>query len=187
MLVIKNPTFYSFQVVTYMLSHRALPNAQKYLKQPLKTAFLHSLWRQDIRELSVGVRHQQAGGNVLADELCDSALWTRRYGSGWRLAWLIWEQTETWYWVMEDESWGWKEVDTLNEITINKNVEQTTMAKCNSKNQKHKDFESIELGFIFFLPQWQLVLFILCSKHKHLPHLCLNYEKQIDFPGRLEK
>lgn len=55
----------------------------RYLEEPLKAALLDSLAWQDVGELSVGVRDEEAGGHVFLDKLGDAGL---RAGADRRVA-----------------------------------------------------------------------------------------------------
>ncbi len=88
-----------------------------YLEQPLEAALLDGLGRQDVGQLSVGVRHQQAWRHKLANKLGDPSLWTGWQRGGWRqrrrrlqlaaLAWRMKGKHTTWW--MEQGSTGWLE------------------------------------------------------------------------------
>lgn len=56
----------------HLPAHLASPCG--YLEEPLKAALLDSLARQDVGELSVGIRDEEAGGHVFLDELGDARL-----------------------------------------------------------------------------------------------------------------
>lgn len=55
-----------------------------YLEESLEAALLDSLGGQDVGQLRVGVRYQEAGGHKLPDELGDLGLRARRQGRGRR-------------------------------------------------------------------------------------------------------
>lgn len=74
----------------HLPAHPTSPH--RYQKEPLEAALLDSLAGQDVGELSVGVRDEEAGGHVFLDELGDTLLGAgadRRVGQrAVQLAWL---------------------------------------------------------------------------------------------------
>lgn len=67
------------------------PAPPPHLKEALKGSLLGGLAGQDVRELGAGVRDQQAGGHMFADELGNLGLGAAaQLGPTWGAGWLPW-------------------------------------------------------------------------------------------------